>query len=291
MGGRLDATNVVHPLVSVITRIGMDHMEYLGTDIAAVAREKSGIVKDGRPVVAAPQAEAAMVVIRETCRRRGSPCHDVETGVTVDSRSQTLGGQKVHYETAAGLSGTAVVPLLGRHQLENVATAVLGAEVAADTIGIALATEQVRDGLAAVRWPARLQVLRRRPPLILDAAHNEDGARALVRSVGKVCGGPLGLVVGMCGDKDVERVAALLGQAADRMWTVPLNNPRSADPGRVARASRLGERARACDSLATGLALAEAWQAETGGALCVAGSVFLAGEVFERLGIDPFGRS
>ncbi len=289
LGGRLDATNVVQPLVSVITRIGMDHMEHLGTELTAVAGEKCGIVKPGRPVVAAAQDEAAMAVVRATCRARGCALHEVARDIAVDCRAQTLDGQKIHYETVAGLAGSALLPLLGGHQLENMATALLAAEVVAEMIGIELPARVVKDGLARTRWPARLQVLRREPTLILDSAHNEDGALALVKALGKLVDIPVAFVVGMCGDKDVARVMGILGQAAARMWVVPLDNPRSGDVARLARESRLGDRVESCGTLSEGLARAEAWARREGGAVCVAGSVFLAGEVLDRLKIAPFG--
>jgi dihydrofolate synthase / folylpolyglutamate synthase len=288
LGGRLDATNLVNPLVSVITRIGLDHMVYLGTDLASVAREKCGIVKPGRPVIAAIQADVAMDTIRAACAANGCVLHAVATDIAVSSRAQTLDGQTVRYETADGLAGTARLPLPGRHQLENMATAVLAAETMAGMLGMELSPRTVKEGLSRTCWPARLQVLRREPLLILDAAHNEDGAQALVRALDKLVASPVGFVVGMCGDKDVARVMAILGAAATRLWVTPLDNPRGADPALLAAASRMGERALVCESLAAALAQADAWAAREGGAVCVAGSIFLAGEVLDRLRCNPF---
>ena len=158
LGGRLDATNIVMPLVSVITRIGLEHTEYLGDTVEAIAGEKAGIVKAGRPVVCGAMADEARAVIRHIATERKSPFVDAAEVVAVRRVAQSLSGQKIAVSTEDSDYGTATMSLLGRHQLENVATALAAAEAIAEAGRLTLAPEVVMQGVEATRWPARLDV-------------------------------------------------------------------------------------------------------------------------------------
>jgi dihydrofolate synthase / folylpolyglutamate synthase len=280
MGGRLDATNVITPLLSVITRISLEHTQYLGRTLAAIAGEKAGIIKPGRPVVCGANPEEADEVFRSAAAERGSDLVRAEDAATVRRVSQRLGGQKVSVATEATPYGTVTLPLLGPHQLENCATAVAAVEALAAASGLAVPPAAVLKGLAAVRWPARLQVLQDTPPVLLDSAHNPDGARVLAGAIKELFRKqPVGLIWGMCDDKDTAGFAAALPRTIKRCWTVPIPTERSVPPEQLALLVRgRGWAVTAC-ALPQALAEAEAWARENGGAVCVAGSLFLAGAV------------
>ncbi len=280
LGGRLDATNVVLPLVSVITRIAIDHEAYLGNTLEAVAGEKAGIIKPGRPVVCGPQAPEAEAVLRQVAAARGAPCLAAADAATVQRTGGDLSGQKVHVETAGGWSGTAWLPLTGVHQLENLGIALVALETVLAALGADIPFEVVRDGLAAVRWRGRFERLREHPLVIADAAHNPSGAGTLVAVLKAQGLKRVALVTGMCADKDVAGVVRLLAGVARRVWAVPLPNARSMPPAELAVLfATAGVEATAVDAVADALREAEAWAIKEKSAVIIAGSIFLLGEV------------
>ena len=284
LGGRLDATNVVTPLVSVITRIGLDHTQYLGDTIEAIAAEKGGIVKPGRPVVCGTGVPAAEQVIAGLGRERGSTVCHVAENVSVRVLDEDLCGQKVSLETVGkGTYGTMRLPLSGSHQVENLATAVMALEVLADVLGTPFDPAVIKAGIESVRWPGRTQVLQAAPPRILDGAHNPGAAEVLAAWLKRVFKGrPLGLVLGMCGDKDMVEFLKPFAGLVDRVWAVPLRSDRGLDPGLIAwQADRMGWSA-TTTTLDTALPESRAWAEQAGGAVCITGSLYLVGEMLER---------
>lgn len=216
MGGRLDATNVVTPLLSVITSVSMDHEAYLGNTLAEIAAEKAGIIKAGsRAVLAAQSPEAARVLLARCAevgvevRREG-----IEFGLI--DRTPAVGGQVLRLETADGPLGDVVLPLYGAHMAQNAALAL--AAVEAFLGGRALPADAVADGFAAVKAPARLELVRTSPSVLLDTCHNPHGARATMAAVEEAFAfEPLIGIVAMMADKDVN---AVLGVFAEAMSTV-----------------------------------------------------------------------
>lgn len=280
LGGRLDATNVVLPLVCVITRIAMDHEAYLGKTLAAVAGEKAGIIKPGRPVVCGPQEPDAQAVLRQTAAACGAPLIAAADTATVRHTGGDIAGQKVHVETAGGWSGTAWLPLTGSHQLENLGIALVTLETVLAALGADVPFAVVRDGLARLRWRGRFERLREQPLVIADAAHNPSGAATLVATL-KVQGlKRVALVTGMCGDKDAAGVVRLLAEVTRRVWIVPLSNARSLPPTELAAlfAAR-GVEATPVDVVADALREAEAWAVKEASPVIVAGSIYLLGDV------------
>ncbi len=283
MGGRLDATNVVTPLLSVITPVSLEHMEYLGKDVATIAGEKAAIIKPGRPVVyVQPDAEAERVVV-STAAQRGSPCVNALDVVRVERVRQNLDGQQVRIESANQSYGTVRLRLLGRHQLMNCALAVSAAEAAFEAMNMPVSVEAVKAGLESAVWPGRLQILEKEPVTLLDGGHNPGAARVLAEALRELAGRkPVGLICGMCGDKDMAGFFKPLARLAKRLWAVRLRTPRSADPARIVEAAArfgiIGEVA----GLAEARTAARAWAGKANGAICVAGSLFLAGEVLEE---------
>lgn len=283
MGGRLDATNVLTPLVSVITRIGMDHMQYLGDTIEKIAGEKAGIVKPNVPVVLAAMPQAARAVILAKAADLGAPAVLSEQACGVRRiGAPTAAGQKLSIETPDESYGTVSLPLGAAYQLENVATAVSALETLGRLLGIAFPKTVLRKGLEATRWPGRFQFLSDDPVTILDGGHNPDAANGLVASLkaAKLDHG-LRLVVGQCADKEPAEFLRILAPLVSTCYTVPLTNPRGLPPERLAefcRGAGLRE-VQACATLREGLDRAQADARAAGRPLLICGSLFLVGDV------------
>ncbi len=285
MGGRLDSTTVLSPLVSVITRIGMDHQEYLGDTLAKIAAEKAGIIKPGVPVVCAAMPDEAMEVVAAKAKAAGSSLVKSWERMTVGRVSGNLRGQKVSVESSYDDYGTVTMKLAASYQLENIATAVTAIEVLQHVLGIDFGRKTIVKGLSAAEWVGRFQCIGENPDVVLDGAHNPDGAAALVKALSDAkCGKKVRVVVGQCADKDSDGFFKAIASICGRVWTVPLRNPRSATPASlVGYAARYGLEAIACTSLVEGMAAAKADAIENGTPVVICGSLFLVGEVLETL--------
>lgn len=286
LGGRLDATNVVRPLVAVITSISLDHVNVLGNTIAAIAREKAGIIKDGAVVVSPPQPAEALAVLEEFCRERGAELRlggrdwrwwEEKEG-DGPARLAVAGGFAAYHGLAPGLRG--------RHQLMNAATAVVALEAMRER-GLAVARESVATGLATVRWPGRLEVLRERPTLVVDGAHNGDSARRLREALAEEFRyRHLWLVLGISSDKDVDAILRELVPVADNVVAARSHHPRALPAETLAEHCR-GYRAtvRTAPDIAAALALVQA-RANADDLICVTGSLFAAAEAREAFGLS-----
>jgi len=282
MGGRLDATNVVTPMIAVVTRIGLEHTAFLGSDLESIAAEKAGIVKRGRPVVCGMMDPAARAVVREAALAAGCAFVDAEQTVTARICSESLKGQTLAIETEGDSYGRVRLPVAGRHQVENVVTAVAAAETLNSHCGLSLGGNAVKQGMEALNWPGRFQLIREVPPEILDGAHNPDAARALVATLKKLAPrSPVGLVAGMCADKDARGFLSEFRDTAGRLWTVPLRNQRGMPPDEL---RSIGETVGLCSEtseLPQALQAARDWALDAQGVICICGSLFLVGEVLE----------
>ena len=266
LGGRLDATNIIAaPLVSVITRIGLDHCDWLGATHAAIATEKAGIVKPDRPVVCGAMPAEALDAIRRVAAEKGGL-------VTV----------------AQPWTPPADFALYGAFQRENAATVKAVLDVLKGE-GFAIPDEAVASGLAHVVWPGRCQrVVRDGVTYIVDGAHNPDGAAALARVLEDVA--PVGLVAGFCGDKDVAGHLRTLAPHVARAWAVPIRNDRSLAPKEVSALMRAAGIADAapCAALPEALSAAACWAHAAGRKIVVCGSLFLVGEALVELSAYPW---
>ena len=281
LGGRLDATNVVQPGVSVITPIGFDHMDILGHTLTKIAGEKAGIIKPGCVAVSAPQTVAAARVISRVCRENGVPLTRVGRDVTWEKLQSDLSGQRIR---VTGRFGTRElwIPLLGDHQVENAATAVAALEALDKKNGVVIPDEILKQGMARVNWPARFQVLRQRPYLVVDGAHNRESALRLRESVqsyfprSKVV-----LVLGASGDKDIKTIVEELAPICHTVIVTRANHPRAAATGLLVREfARHGLQAETSGSVAQAIARAGHMVAEND-LILVAGSLFVAAEAIE----------
>ena len=283
MGGRLDSTNVLLPVVSVITRIGLDHTEYLGETIEKIAFEKAGIIKDGVSVVCGAMPDGAREVVARTARAHGCGFIPAVEAVGVRRVSGDIRGQKVAIESTGEDYGTVNMKLAASYQLENIATAVAAVEEIERILGIDFGRKTIVKGLASAVWVGRFQCIGDHPDTVVDGAHNPDGAAALVRALHDAkCGKHIRFVVGQCADKDSEGFFRTIAPICGRVWTVPMRNPRAAEPAALAAiARRYGLQAEPCGTLVAGLATARADAGESGEPVVICGSLFLVGEVLE----------
>jgi dihydrofolate synthase/folylpolyglutamate synthase len=288
LGGRLDATNVITPLLSVITRIGLDHCDWLGDTLEKIASEKAGIIKPDRPVVCGAMPEEARRVIQETARQHCALFVDAAESVTVSATRKDLTGQTIKIETAEGSLPSIRLPLAGAFQLENTATAVAALQLLSQTLPIPEAA--YKAGLEAVTWPGRFQLAQETPPIIVDGAHNPDGATALITTLKQLLHKqPVAFIAGFCGDKDVAAYLHRIVPLAACAFAVPVRNPRSLTPGQTLGQMAIAgiREARDCPSLDEALTQARTWAEENKGVIVICGSLFLAGEALEQLKALP----
>ncbi|MBI2299059.1 MAG: bifunctional folylpolyglutamate synthase/dihydrofolate synthase [Armatimonadetes bacterium] len=277
LGGRLDATNIVHPAVCAITPVSLDHTQFLGDTLAAIAAEKAGIIKPGVPVVLAPQPPEAGAVIRRVAAERGAevvPAEGVEPrpGEAFVDRGFNRVVQRVNVGWPGAPPVDLSLPLLGAHQVENAAVARTLAVVAAGRGAELVNLARVRDGLREVEWRGRLQVMDRRPWVVLDGAHNPASGARLAEALGLFPHRRRYLVVGAHRDKDLD---------------LP-GNPRAASPEDLhAAAARHCERVEQRADPESALSCAREWAGESD-LICITGSLYLVGAVLALFrGEDP----
>lgn len=237
LGGLIDSTNVAMPLVSVITNVAMDHMDYLGNTIEEIAAVKAGIIKEGVPVVTAATG-AALEVIRRQAREKGAGIFEIGRDTTFEITESSVRGERFNLKTPRNTYNDLITGLIGAHQAANAATAITVVEILTDH-GFRITEEAVRKGLAAVRWPARLEIVREKPVVLLDGAHNYDGAVSLHKALtGIFQYRRLVLVLGMLGDKEREKVVAKLAPLAGAVFVTRPNSPRAGEWQQVAEEAK-----------------------------------------------------
>ena len=285
LGGRLDATNVLTPLVSVITSLSLDHTELLGNSLAAIAGEKGGIIKPAVPVVIAPQAPEALERLAQIAQTQSAPLTvigrdwQVEAGGPADSAGQWVRLWPPD-DSFLPRPATFYLPLAGRFQQQNCAVAL----AALSKTGLPTLHQQtIADGLADVRWPGRLQIIHTSPTLLLDCAHNPDSAGQLAEALGQQFHyDRLWLIIGITADKDMAGVLAPLLPMANGVMVTAANNPRAARPEQLQQiAANLGYVARPVTSLNE--AIRQTWiTARPGDLICLTGSIFLVGDLLNQ---------
>ena len=289
LGGRLDATNVIMPRVSVITSLSYDHMAVLGNTLTLIASEKAGIIKLGIPVVSSPQKDEAQVVLERVANECNAPLTLVGRDVLFAAGEHSLDGQtlsiskwqKVEGRKQESENGQESVilrlPLLGQHQVVNAATAY----AALNASGLKVKDEAICKGFGGVSWPCRFEIVRREPPVILDSAHNQDSFEKLAKTLAEYFPDrSVLLIFGSSEDKDVTGMLAALKGRLKLVLGTKAVHPRAIEPENIVEmANKLGVQAEAAacvdEALTRALDLAE------GGEEIVlsAGSMFVTAEV------------
>jgi dihydrofolate synthase/folylpolyglutamate synthase len=297
LGGRLDATNVLLPLVSVITSLSYDHMHLLGESLTDIAREKAGIIKPGIPIILAPQQHEALKTVEAIAHEKEARLVLVGRDWLFSPGTHDLDGQSLYiwsqeeqplmdaYVESAGGEEWAPpkywIPLLGHHQVVNAAVA-YAALAEAVKCGLDLPNGSIRKGFRSVEWPGRFQILSREPVVILDSAHNRDSALKLRIALDDYFPGqPVTLIFGASADKDIEGMLTELLPRASTLIVTQAQHPRAEEPERLAAIGHShGARVEQFDDIEEALSHALE-NAGPESVILVAGSIFVAGQALE----------
>ncbi|MFH1199487.1 MAG: folylpolyglutamate synthase/dihydrofolate synthase family protein [Candidatus Micrarchaeota archaeon] len=278
LGGRLDATNAVDAQVALVTNVGLEHTAELGASLSAIAREKSGIIKPGASVATGVSQPAALAEIKAACAKNNASLKTMGKDFSFTLNSVSLSGTRFGYCGAQDYYPALRSSLLGGHQAFNASCAIAAVECFQER-GFNVSKKAVYDGVERARWPGRLEIVRRRPLVILDGAHNPHGM-AVLRSALKdiVPGKNLVFVVGILADKDYVQMISLLAPLASKMVFCRPDTPRAAGPNVLAVLARKA----GCKSVSVvsdvGLAVGEAISsASAKDAVVVCGSLYTVG--------------
>ncbi len=279
MGGELDATNVIPtPEVAVLTNIGLDHTDFLGSTLEEIAKTKAGIIKPGGHAVTYPSTDSVNGVLAEICRQRNVALTQVDFG-QLHSVSHSLTGQVFDCGSRKGLQ----LPLLGEHQLYNAAV-VLSVMDTLQAMGWHISEEHIREGLAQVSWPGRFDIAGQDPLFIVDGGHNPQCLEALVQNVKDYLAGKT--VIGLTGvlaDKDYGQMyVPMLPLISQFVCITPPNDRKLEAKELAAHLQKAGAKAVACDSIAEGVAKAKELAGKDGVVLCF-GSLYSIGKIKSAL--------
>lgn len=283
LGGRLDATNIITPCVSVISSLSYDHTAVLGNTLALIAGEKAGIIKPGVPVVSSPQKEEALKVLEAVAAERGCELTLVGRELTYSEGEHSLDGQTFEIATPGKLPGNPIVlriPLLGAHQLENAVTAY----AALQKSGFSLSDAQIAQGFAQVRWPCRFEVASRDPTVILDSAHNEDAFLRLTHTLQAYFPGrKVVLILGISEDKHLKAMLTAIKPLINTLIVTRADHPRALEPEKIIEIARgavfAGLQYEAVVPVETALDRALEIAQNNGSIILSAGSMFVTAEV------------
>lgn len=293
LGGRLDSTNIIEPLLTIITNIGYDHLNILGTSLSEIAAEKAGIIKKGAPLISGVLNPEAFSVVAEMAEDKGVSFHQFILDFQVVNAVLTAQGAEFDFrwmssncnldqgllnfnEDYLELTGLQI-QMVGEYQLNNVAVALMSIKVLEELFNFKISDESIRVGLYNTNWPGRFEQLASNPLIVVDGAHNPDGARALVDAVSLLDYNRLILVLGVLHDKPIAEILEIILPIADEVITTEPAVPRRA------RAQDLQQKINAIDSVKPVTALADLQEAlllglarlETGDLLLVSGSLYL----------------
>jgi dihydrofolate synthase/folylpolyglutamate synthase len=287
LGGRLDATNVVTPNVSVITSLSYDHMAVLGDTLAKIAGEKAGIIKPGIPVVSAPQADEAFEVLQRVAIEKQCPFILVGRDVTFERLASALDGQLVRLSSLHFPPSTQphhldlTIPLLGLHQIENAAIAYTALQAS----GISITDDAIQKGFSEVQWRARFEVVRRDPPVILDSAHNQDSFVKLSETLEEHFPGKMvTLIFGASEDKNIPGMFAAIKRKLSRLIVTRADHPRALQPEKIlelAEQTGLAEKRETVIPVESALRRALDLSEKDGSIVLSAGSMFVTAEVMK----------
>ncbi|MCC6300192.1 MAG: bifunctional folylpolyglutamate synthase/dihydrofolate synthase [Anaerolineales bacterium] len=293
LGGRLDATNIVTPNVSVITSLSYDHMAVLGDTLAKIAGEKAGIIKRGVPVVSSMQKEEALEVILRVARLLSSEVIQVDKDIKYESLASSLDGQSLrlssfHFPPFENLRAALstlpsppsldlTIPLLGSHQLENTATAYAALKVS----GLEISDESIQKGFAQVKWRGRFEIARREPPVIFDSAHNQDSFAKLRETLETYFPSKkVYLIFGASEDKNIPGMFAEMKPKIQKLIVTRADHPRALEEAKIVELARQAEiESEAVSPVESALRRALELSANDGSIVLSAGSMFVTAEV------------
>ncbi len=285
LGGRLDATNILTPLVSVITSLSLEHTAVLGNTLTQIAREKAGIVKEGHPLVASPQKVEAVRVLELVAEEYSVPLTLVGRDIFYKVKKKSIDGQMLEVWMRNQPKMKLSIPLLGEHQVENAVTA-YAALLAARREGLIFNAAQLKQGFAETEWAGRFEIWREKPPIVLDSAHTPDSVTKLRQTLDEYFPKmPIVMIFGVSEDKNL---GAMLKELAPRLEKVILTrstHPRAVEAQKMIEfAEQAGVAYEAIEPVEVALARALEIANTRGILLLSAGSIFLTAAVREILG-------
>jgi dihydrofolate synthase/folylpolyglutamate synthase len=284
LGGRLDATNIVTPKVSVITSLSYDHTAVLGNTLTLIAGEKAGIIKQDVPVVSSPQKDEALAVLERVAKLKNAELTLVGRDVKFELLESSLEGQTLTIDDGRqtmvdGQSSTVKlnIPLLGKHQVENAATAYSALKAS----GIPISDEQIQKGFSQVKWSARFEVVRRNPPVIFDSAHNQDSFAKLSETLETYFPDKkVYLIFGASEDKNIPGMFAELKSKIKKIIITRADHPRALEVEQIQQlANQAGAESEAVTPVKYALARALELSSKDGSIVLSAGSMFVTAEV------------
>ncbi len=272
LGGRLDATNIVTPKVSVITSLSYDHTAVLGNTLTLIAGEKAGIIKQGVPVVSSPQKDEASTVLERVAKLKNAELTLVGRDVKFELLESSLEGQEFRIQNSEFR-----IPLLGSHQVENAATAYSALKAS----GIPITDEQIQKGFSQVKWSARFEVVRRDPPVIFDSAHNQDSFAKLNETLETYFPDKkVYLIFGASEDKNIPGMFAELKSKIKKIIITRADHPRALEVEQIQQlANQAGAESEAVTPVKSALARALELSSKDGSIVLSAGSMFVTAEV------------
>jgi dihydrofolate synthase/folylpolyglutamate synthase len=283
MGGRLDATNIVEPRVAVITNVDLDHMEFLGHTRAAIAQEKAGVIKAGRPVVSGCEHFEAAEVIRRRCSEVGAELLETAHFAKLSNLRNESGRRFFDLALNGDRLTDLTSPLPGKFQVKNAAQAAAAAWLLARE-GLSVSREAIVEGLGAARWPGRLEVIHTRPLVLLDGAHNPAAARELADFVREeLAGRRLRLVYASMRDKAISEISAILFPLAEEVYLTRPELARAASPEEILAAARIEPEKAVVESVPARAVERACRAAAADDVVLVAGSLFLVGAIKQAL--------
>ncbi|MBT2636341.1 folylpolyglutamate synthase/dihydrofolate synthase family protein [Bacillus sp. ISL-39] len=229
LGGRFDSTNVIHPLLSIITSIGLDHTAILGDTYEQIAFEKAGIIKNGVSTITGVEQPEALDVIRRKALESKSPMYHLGDEFTTGSRESLERGEKFSFSSMFGQLKNLKTSMIGSYQVDNAACAVMASQVLANYYSFMIEEEHIREGLIEAYWPGRLEIVSETPLVLIDGAHNEEGINALASEINsRFADKRISILFAALKDKKLDKMIATLEEAADQLTFTTFDFPRAA---------------------------------------------------------------
>jgi dihydrofolate synthase / folylpolyglutamate synthase len=229
LGGRFDSTNVIHPLLSIITSIGLDHTAILGDTYEQIAFEKAGIIKNGVSVITGVKQPEALDVIRKKAIEGKSPLYHLGDEFSTSSRESLERGEQFSFSSMFGQIQKLETSMIGSYQVDNAACAVMASQVLANYYSFMIEEEHIREGLIQAYWPGRLEILSENPLVLIDGAHNEEGINALTSEIkSRFADRKISILFAALKDKKLDKMIAALEEAADQLTFTTFDFPRAA---------------------------------------------------------------
>jgi len=280
LGGRLDATNVTKPALCIITPIGLEHTQILGDTLDKIAYEKAGIIKLGNFVVVSPQTSEVLKVISKVCLQRQAKLIEVDKVTKWEKISHNLYRQTILIQSESN-DYHLQLPLLGNHQLENAATAIVTLETLTQ-LGSTISAKDIENGLAQVNWPGRFQIVKQTPIVMVDGAHNIESVKRLIESLRTyIHYDRIYVILGISSDKDIAGIAKELSFLSPEILATRATHPRAATPSTIAAAFEdynitVRTTSSVADAIQKALSIANKEDL-----ICVTGSLFVVAEALD----------